>query len=361
MWDVLLLMEDGPDSRRAFGMRHPYRQAVRDSARSTSGTLWACSAPRDVPQEANAPPKDAAGRVSATTNGEGERDVRSGRGDEALSLGQRLARLRRQIAAAESALVEREAELADLRVEVASFELRYETLVGRKLAALEEVEASIAACRKQIQGFRRWGRGGPPTGWDGETYVPVDEQYRRTWRDPAPPGPSFTPPAELATQSAARQDLRALYRQLCRRFHPDLTQDPVERAWRTEMMAAINAAYAAQSRAELQALAATPYRGTVHGAAQEAGRETLDGERLGALQDRLSYLSRKLRQVEGEIDTLTHSPLVEMRLEVTLAARQGQDLLGEMAQEVERDLARKQAELDYLCAQLRALGMEDGP
>jgi chromosome segregation ATPase len=279
--------------------------------------------------------------------------VWSGQGDGALSLGQQLARLRRQIAATEAALVEREAELAELRVEVASFELRYETYVGRKLAALKEVEASIAACRKQIQTFRRWGSDGPPLSWDGEPYVPVDEQYRRTWRDPAPPGPSFIPSAELATQSAARQDLKVLYRQLCRRFHPDLTQDPAERVWRTEMMAAVNAAYAAQSRAELEALAATPHR--------TAGRRAVDAGRLDALQDRLTYLRRKLRQVEGEIDELTHSPMMEMRLEVTLAARQGQDLLGEMAEEVERDLARKQAELETLRAQLRAMGMEDRP
>jgi hypothetical protein len=85
----------------------------------------------------------------------------------------------------------------------------------------------------------------------------------------------------------------------------------------------------------------------------------VDTGRLDALQDRLTYLRRKLGQVEAEIDELTHSPLMEMRLEVTLAARQGQDLLGEMAEEVERDLARKQAELDYLRAQLRAMGMED--
>jgi len=279
--------------------------------------------------------------------------VWSGQGDGALSLGQQLARLRRQIAATEAALVEREADLAELRVEVASFELRYETYVGRKLAALKEVEASIAACQKQLQTFRRWGSDGPPVGWNGEAYVPVDEQYRRTWRDPALPGPSFTPPAELATQSAAKQDLKVLYRQLCRRFHPDLTQDPAERAWRTEMMAAVNVAYAAQSRAELEALAATPHR--------TAGRGAVDVGRLDVLQDRLTYLRRKLRQVEGEIDELTHSPMMEMRLEVTLAARQGQDLLGEMAEEVERDLARKQAELETLRAQLRAMGMEGRP
>lgn len=281
----------------------------------------------------------------------------SRQGDGALSLGQQLARLRRQIAAAEAALVEREAELAELRVEVASFELRYETLVGRKLAVLKEVEAAIEACQVELHTLRRWGASGPPTGWDGEPYVPVDEQYRRTWRDPAPPGPSFTPPAELATQSAAKQDLKALYRQLCRRFHPDLTQDPAERVWRTEMMATVNAAYAAGNRTELVALAATPRWGMAHGSAQEVA----GAGQLEVLQDRLTYLRRKLREVEGEIDTLTHSPMVEMRLEVTLAARQGQDLLREMAMEIERDLARKQAELDDLRAELRARGMGNRP
>jgi hypothetical protein len=55
MRDVLLLMEDGPYSTRAFGMRHPYGQAARNDARSVSGTLWAWSAPKDVPRKANAP------------------------------------------------------------------------------------------------------------------------------------------------------------------------------------------------------------------------------------------------------------------------------------------------------------------
>jgi len=55
MRDVLLLMEDGPCSTRALGMRHPYGQAAWDGARSMSGTLWACSALKDVSQEANAP------------------------------------------------------------------------------------------------------------------------------------------------------------------------------------------------------------------------------------------------------------------------------------------------------------------
>jgi hypothetical protein len=55
MRDILLLMEDGPYSACALGMRHPYGQVLRDGARSMSGTLWACSAPKGVPKVADVP------------------------------------------------------------------------------------------------------------------------------------------------------------------------------------------------------------------------------------------------------------------------------------------------------------------
>jgi hypothetical protein len=47
-----------------------------------------------------------------------------------------------------------------------------------------------------------------------------------------------------------------------------------------------------------------------------------------------------------------------MSLEVKLARWQGRDLLAEMAASVEKDLARKRAELDFLETQLKQLGIE---
>lgn len=259
-----------------------------------------------------------------------------------------LAALRDQLAHAQAELVEREAELIDLRIELSAFRLQYEVQVGRPLAMLAELEAEVDRCQKQIEFYRQWGKAGPPRTRDGSEYVSVEEQYRRTWRDPPPPGPSIPPPPpSLAT----RQALKALYRQLCRRFHPDLTQDPQERAWRTEQMAAINAAYEAQDLTELQALAALPDRA--------AGREpTLSvPDRLARLRQQLEQAQRRLRAVGQEIHDLTHSPLLELSLEVKLAARKGRDLLAEMAAQAGRDLARKQAELDFLRAQLRQVGL----
>jgi hypothetical protein len=264
-----------------------------------------------------------------------------------FTLEEQLAQLRQQIEAAEAELVAREAELVDLRVEMSAFQLDYEVKVGRKYEALEATEATIARCKQRIEAHRQWGNGGPPMGWGGEPHVPVEEQYRRTWVDPPPPSRWFDPPP---MDAATVTEIKSLYRQLCRRFHPDLAQDPEERAWRTEMMAAVNAAYEAMSVTELQALAARPDRAAA--ARGETGRQRRD-----ALRDRLRQIRARLREVEGEIRDLTRGSMMELRLEVRLAARRGRDLLAEMGAEVEKDLVRKRAELDFLKAQLRQMGI----
>jgi predicted nucleic acid-binding Zn-ribbon protein len=272
----------------------------------------------------------------------------SRRRNHTQTLQEQVSSLRQRIEEVESELVEREAELVDLRVELSAFQLRYDVQVGRKYQELASIESLLGRCKKRIESYRQWGPGGPPRTGDGSGYVSVEEQYRRTWQQPSPPRPSFPPqPLDAITE----KEIKKLYRQLCRRFHPDLTQDPEERVWRTEMMAAVNAAYAEQSLTELHALAERPGRPAV----AEGGT---DQRRLDALRDRLQHVERRIREVEIEIHDLMHSPMMEMSLEIKLAARHGQDLLAEMTVEVEKDLARKRVELDFLQAQLRQLGLE---
>jgi hypothetical protein len=157
---------------------------------------------------------------------------------------EQLTHLRGQIEAAEAELIDREAELVDLRVASLAFRLEYDTRVGRRIAELEEIEAGIERCRQRISQYRQWGPDGPPQTRSGQAYVPVEEQYRRTWQQPKGPAPPR--PAE-PLDAATEAQIKSLYRQLCRRFHPDLVQDAAERAWRTEMMTTVNAAYAARS------------------------------------------------------------------------------------------------------------------
>jgi hypothetical protein len=258
-----------------------------------------------------------------------------------------LAHLRQQIEAAEAEMVNHEADLVDLRVELSAFRLEYDTRVGRKVAELEEIEAEIKRCQQRISQYRQWGPSGLPQTRTGTAYIPVEEQYRRTWQQPEePPSPPPVEPVDATTEA----QIKKLYRQLCRRFHPDLTQDASERAWRTEMMTAINAAYAARSLVELQALAEKPDRSST-------AENGADEQRLAALRDRLQQIQRRLWEIEQEIRELTNSPTMQMSLDVKFAQRQGRDLLAEMAADVEKDLARKRVELDFLRAQLKQLGI----
>ena len=113
-------------------------------------------------------------------------------------------------------------------------------------------------------------------------------------------------------------------------------------------MAAINAAYAARSLAELAALAQTSDEGSTFTISIEA------------LQAELDRCQRRLREIERELHQLPHRPSVQLSIEVKLARRRGRDLLGELAAEMEKKVARKTVERDMLKAQFDQLGPEQG-
>jgi chromosome segregation ATPase len=253
--------------------------------------------------------------------------------------------LREQIAEAEAELIEREAELVDLRAELHAFQLEYDLQVGRTLEELAAIKEESDRRRRRINLYRQWGPKGPPR----PGYIPVEEQYRRIWQQPpAPPPPPPPPPPDEATEG----QIKRLYRELCHRFHPDLVTDRAEQAWRTEVMRAINAAYAARSLVELQTLAQQPDRAP-------AAEISTDAQRLAALQERLRQIEHRLREVEREIQELMDSPEIALSVEVKMARWGGRDLLAEMAAEAEAELAEKRAELDALKAEMERLGLGD--
>jgi vacuolar-type H+-ATPase subunit I/STV1 len=274
---------------------------------------------------------------------------------------QELIHLRKQIEQAEAQVAARENELLEMRQDLVAFRLEYDPRVGRKVEELERVEGEIDRCRRRIEQVRQWGATRPSWVREGSDYVPVEEQYRRTWKQPEEPPPlrSWSRLARRVHPAEAELEarLKQLYRQLSRRYHPDLAADEKDRARRTQVMAAINAAYETriddprQSLAELQALAEE----AEHARWEKEGTGV---QRLAALQARLRKLQERLEEVQDELRALADSSEARMGLEVKLARRRGRDLLAEMEVEADRALAHKQAELEFLLAQLRQLGIE---
>ncbi|MFN8459448.1 MAG: hypothetical protein U0401_33160 [Anaerolineae bacterium] len=251
---------------------------------------------------------------------------------------EKLNRLRAEVEQAQNSLIEAEAQLADRLAEVNAFEFEFEARVGYLIDQLAALEADIERYMERLHLVRQKQL--------GQVYPSVDEQYRRAWHTPPPDAPK-PPPTPVSPGNEA--EIKQLYRQLARRFHPDLAVDEADRAQRTEIMTAINNAYAARSLAELMALAQT----------LNVGRLTLNVS-LEALQGELDRCQRRLREIERELQQIPQRPSVRLSFEVKVGRRRGRDVLGDMAAELERKIARKTVERDLLKAQFDQLGPDQG-
>jgi hypothetical protein len=278
-----------------------------------------------------------------------------------LSMGVLAAQIRdleRMVRTAETELLNRESELFDLRADLAIFERLYEARIGIKLAELASVKAEIKACQRHLDDYRIWASAAVRRRF-GAQYTPVGEQYRQAQQHDEP-GFSFAffgdqsvdPPLSAEDEG----QLKTLYRQLCRRFHPDLAQDEAERACRTEMMARINAAYTARDMKELASLSAQPdcEAQVPNGLSGRAKAK----RRLESLRDTLARIQQRLDVVNQELDELVHSDLLEISVEVKLARRQGRDLLTEMEADLNEALVENRAKLALLKVKLQAFGPE---
>jgi septal ring factor EnvC (AmiA/AmiB activator) len=249
--------------------------------------------------------------------------------------------LRAAVERARTELIEAEARLADQLAAINAFEFEFEARVGHLWDKLDALEAEIERYHDRIQMLRH-------------KYLSAERQYRRAWQAPPRSAPS-PPPQPLAPIDEAH--VKQLYRQLARRFHPDLVIDEGERAWRTEKMAAVNAAYAARSLAELEALAQETDT-YIHTSRARPGQT--EAQLMQALQAELERCQRRLHEIENELRGLPQRPSVKLSLEVKLARRQGRDLLANMASDLEAKIARKTVERDMLKAQFDQLGPEQG-
>jgi hypothetical protein len=256
-----------------------------------------------------------------------------------------LRRLREALVEEQDRLIEAEAELADRLAEINAFEFEFEARVGYLLDSLEVLERDVRRYNERIQIARN-------KQLSGYAYISVDDQFQRAWEAPASSAP--TPPAQ-PLNPASEVEIKKLYRQLARRFHPDLAHDESDRTRRTERMQAINDAYAARSLTELLALAETP--DTIIDIGRRGQSEL---QMVEALRTELGRYQKRLREIEKELRGLRFRSSVELSLEVKAARLQGRDLLAEMAEDLARKVAQKTAERDMLKAQLDQLGPELG-
>jgi hypothetical protein len=228
-----------------------------------------------------------------------------------LSEEQALLKRREELAGLESRLAEREPAIANLQSAMRAFETRYLGAVGERYEELAKIEKEIA----KLQGLE----------FDDEEPVSLADD-------------------EVGCgQNRFHSDkLKKLYREVARKFHPDLSSCPQERQHRHQLMVEINRAYETGAEDRLQELL-------------EAGDglESVDiGVSMSAemilLTRRIAETKRRLAGIESEIEEITSSEIYKIKLRVENAETIGVDLFADLIGQVDRQIKKAGARLEHL-------------
>ena len=239
---------------------------------------------------------------------------------------QELGRKISELSALESKLADRELYLTNLRVDLAAFERRYVSTVGRRYAEMDEIEAKIA------EHFAR----AHPTDQHAHDFAAKARSQAQTSR--------ANVESSLALKSAdsippRSQTLKNLYREVAKRIHPDLATSAADRLKREGLMAEANRAFEDGDEERLRAILAE----------YNSSPESVIGE--GAAADlvrvirKIAQVSRRLSEIDKEVAQLEKSELFQLKQKVDEAATGGRDLLREMALDLDSRIAALQDRL----------------
>jgi hypothetical protein len=248
---------------------------------------------------------------------------------------QRMARLQAEIGLKRSALAEERATLQKLQNEISSFARQYDRTIG-------PLEAELDAIRQQIDALQtRTTTTNHDSIW-GPGYSSFEESFDAKYRN-SPQNPTINVPRRQVDESA----LRTLYRKLARKYHPDTTTDPNEKARLTVIMAQINAAYRARNMDELQAIDGQKMRSqkVAPPVVNPMGPQELGYYELIKVAE---GLDAEIAWTRSEHSRLLSGPLMALKIEASIARSQGRDLLREIAAKVRLDVNAARLELAEL-------------
>ncbi len=226
-----------------------------------------------------------------------------------------LARKKTMLAELEAQLADRELELASCLADLVHFEKRYLQTVGRRYAILDELKAKIAeahAKQNPQESARAAGKEKPET--------PLDD-------------------AASPSKPKRSESLRNLYRQAAKLLHPDLTLDGAEKEKRHRLMADLNDAYARGDEERIRAILREWH----------ASPENVQGEGAGAelirVIRKIAQVERRLKAIAAEMDQHRQGELSKLRQQVEEAHANGRDLLKDLAEQLDSEIAQRREEL----------------
>jgi DnaJ-class molecular chaperone len=141
--------------------------------------------------------------------------------------------------------------------------------------------------------------------------------------------------------------LKALFRDVAKRIHPDFARDDAARQRRTQLMAQANEAYS-RGDAEALQLILDDY---------DESSESVPGEGIGAelirIIRQIHQAKKNIAAIEQELAPLRASEIARLRQDVETAQQQGRDLLAELAVTVREQVVRARKEYEALAEEAK--------
>jgi DnaJ-domain-containing protein 1 len=133
-----------------------------------------------------------------------------------------------------------------------------------------------------------------------------------------------------------------LYRDVAKRIHPDLAIDSTDRLERERLMTAANRAYEEGDEARLRAILEE----------YESSPDSIKGEGPGAelvrVIRKIAQVERRLVEIDKEVGELEKSERFHLKAKADKAATKGRDLLAEMAETLDSQIAASRERLENL-------------
>lgn len=248
---------------------------------------------------------------------------------------QELTRLETEQTTLEDRVSSAELELETLKIELSQFQYHYYQGPGRLYAELDDWEARIARVEAGMH----------PDDVDAQFRAQsAEEQARRsaeeagTIKKSPPPPPEITPETKQAFRKAAKL------------MHPDRATTDTERERRNVMMAKVNRAYESGDLQSIEKLIV------------EFGQdpEAIHGDDLGARMikviRRIAQLRRRAEEIDKQLSETQSHELYELMVTVQQAEALGSDPIGDLVQEILRQISERKIRLEMMTLTQEPIG-----